>query len=184
MQTYQLKVALRGVSPMVWRRLEMSELTSLAELHHIIQAAFGWDNEYLHQFHIYGKAYGIGYIGGLSFSDNAYDVLLSSFEFDVGDKFSYEYNFFAYWVVNIRIEKITQEDSRCSPKCIKGNGMPGVKACDVIHAKVNLLQALAKADESTLVADLLPEIEAYQSILLNRKSINKNIHTELAVINH
>lgn len=42
----------RGVSPMIWRRLRLQGNTSLAGLHHIIQIAMGWDDEYLHYFHI------------------------------------------------------------------------------------------------------------------------------------
>jgi len=49
--TYFIKVALRGASPMIWRRLRVQGNTSLADLHHIIQIAMGWDNEYLHCFH-------------------------------------------------------------------------------------------------------------------------------------
>jgi len=63
MKAYIIKIALRGVSPMVWRRLQMSGNISLAGLHHIIQIANGWEDEYLHQFHIYGKDYGISYEG-------------------------------------------------------------------------------------------------------------------------
>jgi transposase InsO family protein len=42
----------RGVSPTIWRRLRLQGNTSLAGLHHIIQIAMGWDDEYLHYFHI------------------------------------------------------------------------------------------------------------------------------------
>lgn len=51
MKMYFVKIALRGVSPMVWRRLRIPENTSLAQLHNIIQIAYNWDDEYLHQFH-------------------------------------------------------------------------------------------------------------------------------------
>lgn len=46
---------------MIWRRLQIPGCISLAELHQIIQIIFGWDNDYLHRFHIYGKDYGIAY---------------------------------------------------------------------------------------------------------------------------
>jgi hypothetical protein len=91
MKTYFIKIALRGVSPLVWCRLKIPGNTSLAQLHHIIQIAYGWDDEHLHQFHIYGKDYGISYAGGIGFSDDAHKVLLDHFKFDVGDKFTYEY---------------------------------------------------------------------------------------------
>jgi Plasmid pRiA4b ORF-3-like protein len=39
---YQLKVALRGISPLIWRRLLVRADTSLADLHHIFQHAMGF----------------------------------------------------------------------------------------------------------------------------------------------
>jgi len=66
---------------MVWRRLLLHGDTSLGALHFIIQFAFGWDNEYLHSFHIYGEDYGIGYDGGIDFSDNPWLVSLDFFKF-------------------------------------------------------------------------------------------------------
>lgn len=74
MEIYFIKIALRKVSPMVWRRLRVPGNTSLAHLHHIIQIAYNWDNEHLHQFHIYGKDYGISYVGGIGFADNPRQV--------------------------------------------------------------------------------------------------------------
>lgn len=44
---YAVKIALRGISPMIWRRLRLFGSTSIADLHYIIQIAMGWDNEYL-----------------------------------------------------------------------------------------------------------------------------------------
>ncbi|MFB5668772.1 hypothetical protein ACE41Q_25360, partial [Shigella flexneri] len=46
---------------MVWRRLRIAADTSLAALHFIFQIVQGWGDDHLHQFHIYGKDYGISY---------------------------------------------------------------------------------------------------------------------------
>jgi hypothetical protein len=74
MKIYVIKIAVRGVSPMVWRRLRIAADTSLAALHFIFQIVQGWDDDYLHQFHIYGKDYGISYDGGIGFPDNPFMV--------------------------------------------------------------------------------------------------------------
>ena len=50
---YQLRVALCGVSPLVWRRLLVVSTTSIAELHEILQNAFGWSGQHLHRFLIH-----------------------------------------------------------------------------------------------------------------------------------
>jgi len=47
---YRLRVVLNGVSPLVWRRLLVSSETNLADLHEILQLAFGWSGFYLYEF--------------------------------------------------------------------------------------------------------------------------------------
>ncbi len=42
MQTYSIKVALRDITPMIWRRFEINGNTTIADLHHIIQIAMGY----------------------------------------------------------------------------------------------------------------------------------------------
>lgn len=72
MKTYSIEVALRGISPMIWRRFKINGNTTLADLHHVIQIGMGWDNLHLHQFRVYAKDYGICYPGGPSFMDDAH----------------------------------------------------------------------------------------------------------------
>jgi hypothetical protein len=112
MKTYAIKIALRGVSPMIWRRLRIADKTSLASLHYIIQTVQGWTDDHLHCFHIYGKDYGICYDGGLSFPDNVFKVVIDDFKFDAGDRFTYEYNFYEPQLHDIRIESIDEISSR------------------------------------------------------------------------
>jgi hypothetical protein len=52
---YQFKVVLRGISPMIWRRLLLRSDHSIADLHYAIQIAMGWSDAHLNRFHIHGK---------------------------------------------------------------------------------------------------------------------------------
>lgn len=56
-KAYQLKVTLRRVRPPVWRRLLVSGDTTLLQLHAILQAAMGWENQHLFEFVIAGRSY-------------------------------------------------------------------------------------------------------------------------------
>ncbi|NOI26665.1 plasmid pRiA4b ORF-3 family protein, partial [Vibrio mediterranei] len=125
MKAYIIKVALRDVSPMVWRRFRLASDTSLAHLHFIIQIAHGWDDEYLHKFRIYGKDYGIYHEGGITFSDNPFHTTLDSLGLEVGDRFTYEYNFFESWLHDIRIEEIKEN---CSCLAISKSFPPSFSA--------------------------------------------------------
>ena len=95
--TYQLRVVLRGVSPLVWRRLLVSSETPLAELHDILQRAFAWSDDHLHRFLIHGTAYGIPRLGGIAFLDDARRVPLSRFRLHRGERFRYENDFTPFY---------------------------------------------------------------------------------------
>ena len=180
LRTYFIRTALRGVSPMIWRRLRVPGKTSLAKLHQAIQIAYSWDDEYLHQFHIYGKDYGISYAGGLCFADNAYKVHLENFEFDVGDKFTYEYNFFEHWIVDIRIEAIKIGNATRCIYCLKGSGMPGAEKFDEIERMQDLFKAFVNSNDKITWSDISPYIDALNAVWFNRKRLNKILKAELA----
>jgi hypothetical protein len=118
--TYDLKVVLRGISPMVWRRLRLVATTTITDLHHILQIALAWEDIHLHRFHIYGKDYGVSHDGGMSFADNPDQIRLDDFAFRVGERFWYEYDFFAHWMHDIRVEQILPAISTSGPACIGG----------------------------------------------------------------
>ncbi len=85
----QLKVQLRDVYPAVWRRFTLGDNLSIADLHRIIQVLMDWDDEHLHCFRIHGQDYGIEYMEGLSFDDDAETVPLSRFGFQPTERFLY-----------------------------------------------------------------------------------------------
>jgi Plasmid pRiA4b ORF-3-like protein len=90
---YQLRVTLRGVSPLVWRRLLVRSDATIAQLHDLLQIAMGWEDAHLHQFRIHGKAYGVYRGAGFTFADNPRSVRLADFRLRRGERFSYQYDF-------------------------------------------------------------------------------------------
>ena len=132
---------------MVWRRLRIAADTSLAALHFIFQIVQGWGDDHLHQFHIYGKDYGISYEGGIGFVDNPFRVVIDDFAFDAGDRFTYEYNFFEHWLHDIRVEAIYENSTLKAPFCISGHGMPGATAADEFDKTLAFLEAIVNADD-------------------------------------
>ena len=125
---YQLKVTLNGSKPPIWRRLLVPGDITLAHLHHLIQAAFGWYDYHLHQFIVREQ-----YCSQPSFELDEYmarvgderrirlDRLVRGEKF----KFRYEYDFGDSWLHDILVEKILPPDSQLKlPVCVKG-----VRAC-------------------------------------------------------
>ncbi|EDV2780201.1 plasmid pRiA4b ORF-3 family protein [Salmonella enterica subsp. enterica serovar Newport] len=172
MKIYVIKIAVHGVSPMVWRRIRIAADTSLAALHFIIQIVQDWGDDYLHQFHIYGKNYGISYEGGIGFPDNPFRVVIDDFAFDTGDRFTYEYNFFEHWLHDIRIEAIHEDSSLKTPFCMSGHGMPGATAADKTLA---FLEAIVNANDSTTVGDIRLFIDDLDAVRFNRNKINQQL---------
>lgn len=177
MKIYTLRIVLRGISPMIWRRVEVPGRTSLAQLHYVIQTIYGGDDENLHQFHIYGKDYGINYDGGLGYSDNAHKMYLDNFVFDAGDKFSYEYNFFEHWMHDIRVEKIEESIKNNDLfYCTKGSGMFGADKSDEIKLMAKLIKLIIDNKKSTSRQELSDLIDKLNAIRFNRKLINKQLN--------
>ena len=84
---YQIRVWLRKISPMIWRRLLIRGDSTIADLHYTLQIAMGWSDYYLHRFYIDGKEYGISRIFGVCFSDDPEEVKLYQFCFRPKEKF-------------------------------------------------------------------------------------------------
>jgi hypothetical protein len=120
---YQLKIVLRDVTPMIWRRLLVTDTTTIADLHTIIQITMGWEDLHLHQFRIYGKAYGVYRDGGVTFADNPHQVRLADFRLRAGERFLYEYDFGDGWQHDIWLERILPSaPSQRYPVCSAGGG--------------------------------------------------------------
>ena len=92
---YQLRIVLRGISPLIWRRVLVRDDTTLAQLHDLIQILLKWRHEHLYDFHIYGKDY------GTSGADTR-DAVLRQFQLRKGERFRYVYDYYAYWVCDIQ----------------------------------------------------------------------------------
>ncbi len=112
----QLRIVLRGISPLIWRRLLVYSDTTLAQLHDILQLVFDWSGEHLHEFHIYGRDYG-------SNGADTRSVRLSDFRLHPGERFRYVYDFGAYWQCDVRLEStLPVDNNRFYPVCIGGKG--------------------------------------------------------------
>ncbi|MCY0905018.1 plasmid pRiA4b ORF-3 family protein [Arthrobacter sp. H14-L1] len=46
----ELRISLDGIAPPIWRSIRVPENIELAQLHRVIQLAFGWEDRHLHQF--------------------------------------------------------------------------------------------------------------------------------------
>ena len=102
----QLRAVLRGISPLIWRRLLVRGDTSVVRLHQILQVAFGWQDMHLHRFEIRGREYGVNQEGGILFDTDAHEALIGQLKLRRLERFTYEYDFGDLWVHDVRVEAV------------------------------------------------------------------------------
>lgn len=118
---YQLRIVLRGISPLIWRRLLVRSDGTIAELHAALQLSFGWSGLHLHRFVVHGREYGISYPGGLGFRDDACRVRLGALGLRPGERFVYEYDLGDGWCHDVRVEQMVPvQAARVYPVCTGG----------------------------------------------------------------
>jgi hypothetical protein len=164
-KVYQLKISLRDISPMIWRRVLIESDTSIAHLHAVLQIAMGWEDLHLHRFRVHGKAYGISRAGGILFDNDACQVKLSDFKLRAGERFVYEYDMGDFWQHDIRLERILPlEPRKLYPICIAGAGDCPPEDCGgswgyktLMDEHYSLLELLQAQEDVLLVAQRLLE---------------------------
>ena len=111
----ELRVALLAIEPSIWRRLVVPWTFHLGQLHQIIQAAFGWNDSHLHEFHIGGLRYSDPSLVTQEFDDDArvYDeaeVRLLDFHREPGSTITYVYDFGDNWRHEVTFERLLSLD--------------------------------------------------------------------------
>jgi len=112
----QIRVALAGIEPAVWRRLVVPWTWNLGELHLVLQAAFNWHGDHLHEFHIGGLRYGDpmlledgAFVDNLRVFDEC-EARLVDFGRKPGTTFTYHYDFGDHWHQLVEIEQCAALD--------------------------------------------------------------------------
>ena len=173
-EVYRLHVWIRQITPMIWRRLLVRSDSTIADLHHILQIAFGWSDAHLNGFHIHGQDYGVYHDGGVSFSTNPNQVRLCDFKFRINERFSYEYDFGDCWQHVVRVEAhLKPEDKMTYPRCIGGQRRAPPEDCGGPWA------FMTRRDDISLQAmdiftDILDDLECHDADALENHVDNIN----------
>ncbi len=157
----RLKIALLESKPAVWRRVTVPADATFADLHHIIQAVFGWQNSHLHQFFEGDDWYSPEVIiTDLRFQDTYEEeiedeaaVAIGVFFEEPGDEVNYQYDFGDDWRHVIRLERIEPEGTDAGPHCIDGRGRAPLDDSFGVHGwaeKVRISQDPADPDHEDI----------------------------------
>jgi hypothetical protein len=144
-----LHLAVRDVTPRIWRQLRVPDTIWLSRLHDTIQILFSWYDYQLHRFNVHGVFYGNPGKGeGDVIVEDDRDFMLADLELSPKDAFEYQYSFGDGWAVDIRVERIeSTEDALKHPECLDGklNGPP--EACGGPEGYKEILYSFKHPDE-------------------------------------
>src|ERR1035437_9142801 len=118
---YQFKVTLRNIHPPIWRRIQLWEDATLAQLHRTLQVIMGWENYHLHEFRIGRKTYSV------PDPDDEHKIIdvkrarIHDVIQQVGTEFEYFYDLGDYLQHDLQLEAILQPaPNTLYPRCIAG----------------------------------------------------------------
>lgn len=139
-----LHIALEDIDPPIWRRVEVENTLSFEALHHVIQAAMGWEDAHLHEFKVGDYRIGMG-----DSYDNPFDdEVLPSEHVELGQvigrrrSFSYEYDFGDGWRHRITIEKrLPSAPLRKPAALLDGERACPPEDCGGVSGYYNILEA-------------------------------------------
>jgi len=126
-QVYQFKIALAGISPQIWRRIQVPEDYTFWDLHVAIQTVMDWEGYHLHEFSVPNPK--TRTVDAIGFPDEEFGrEVLEGWKTNIAPYFSmtnkraeYTYDFGDDWVHSVVLEKILPRDPKKKyPCCIAG----------------------------------------------------------------
>ena len=149
-RVYQLKITLKGIRPPIWRRLQVPGATTLAALHQVLQAVFGWTDSHLHQFIVdetyYGEPEHYEDYDDIETVDEK-KAILGGVVHREKQRFLYVYDFGDNWEHEIVVEKIIVGNSGSDrPLCLGGKRQGPPEDCGGTMGYQEFLEAIRDPD--------------------------------------
>jgi hypothetical protein len=139
---FQVKVTLRDAKPPIWRRLRLPGSTTLAQLHQVIQVAFGWEDAHLHAFEVGGRRYSRP---DFELWDEAADerkARLRDLAARPGTRLRYTYDFGDSWEHDVLVEDILPSDGVPHAVCLAGRRAGPPEDCGGVWGYAELCDIL------------------------------------------
>ncbi len=139
---HTIKVTLDDSRPPIWRRLQVPSNTTLQQLHHLIQTAFGWENYHMWAFEAGRERYGLADRGlGIR---SAASKRLGEVAPIVGSRLGYTYDFGDNWEHDILVEAVGDaEPGIAYPRCLTGRRACPPEDCGGMWGYDDLIEILA-----------------------------------------
>ncbi len=171
---YEVHISIEGSVPMIWRKLQVINTTSLLDFHKILQTSLGWTNTHLFEFDSGKKIYSGD--EDLSSLENTQlcDVLKTE-----NDKLIYNYDFGDFWEHIIFIEKIIDRVSdQFYPQCIDGENECPPEDCGGILRYKQMVKTIANPKNKDYKETIDWLREDFDPKYFNKDEINELLMSE------
>ena len=157
MPTYTFKIDLINTEPLVSRTIKVSSETSLYLMHHIIQAAMGWENRHLYEFSINNLRFADSRLvdEDFGYATDVKSVPLEDVFPKTGTTAIYVYDFGDGWKHDLELIEISNApQNELLPSFVSGQNACPPEDCGGVYRYRELLEILTD-----------PSHEEYESIV-------------------
>jgi hypothetical protein len=188
--TFQFKIQIKGITkPPVWRKVAVPADFTFLRFHHVIQTAFGWENEHLFGFQDkeWGSDLNIALpvddpFFGPDLNDGAKDAnttRLSDVFNDGFRKLLYIYDYGDNWMHDITLEAIG-DDKQKKAVCLAGKGACPPEDCGGPYGYEGIKEVLAKEPQSEQAEEIrewlgLDDGEVWDATLFDLEEVNVSL---------
>lgn len=141
-ERFVFRIDLEGATPPIWRRVSIGTGATFADLHHVIQSLFDWEDCHLHSFMKRQGRRVTESIGPDPDNDDRSEdeVLLKDVFKRKGSKIHYLYDFGDHWShLIVQEEKVKAPPGKTGPVCLAGRRIAPPEDCGGVWGFLNLL---------------------------------------------
>jgi hypothetical protein len=146
---FQLRLSLKGISPLIWRRVQVPAEMRLSDLSRVLLEAMGWTNSHLHEFNVDGTRIGMADLdepeAGMPEIVDETTVSLGQLAESGARTFEFLYDFGDCWEHSVEIESVdvTPASGVLYPSCTGGERACPPEDCGGTSGYERMLEILA-----------------------------------------
>jgi len=161
-QVLQFRIELLGISPAIWRKIQVPSDYNFWELHVAIQDSMGWEDRHLHHFEVRGKHkrkevhIGIPDFDGFPDLQEVYpgwEIWVPAHFNDLGVQAKYLYDYGDDWYHSVKLEGYMYREKKVKyPVCTGGERACPPEDCGGVSGYERIMETLSEADNAGYLA--------------------------------
>ena len=142
---YQLKITLKALRPLIWRRFQVPGDFTLDRLHRIIQRVMGWTDSHFHEYIVRGRHYGTSDPeSGMRQVESERSARLCDVAPRQKARFVYVYDLGDDWQHDLLVEKIVApQPGQRYPACLAGQHACPPEDCGGYPGYIDFVAAIS-----------------------------------------